>query len=206
MAEFGLQGEELKAFEALAGAMRGDCENRTWLVRYIRARKFDVKASLLAAGGPRACREAARPGAQAAEEQLRASLQWRKEMKVDGVLERGLPPQSDLIVKVGPGQGRRACAYSLTPARARATQLVPHLFHGEDKEGRPLHIERTGEINLPVLFNRVRLSLHGPSWCRRRAPQVSDANMLANHIFGQVSHPLRRIPQRPAFALRSDGR
>jgi phosphatidylinositol/phosphatidylcholine transfer protein len=89
----------------------------------------------------------------AAEKQLRAHIAWRSSVGVsaDSVLEC-LPPKSDIVRK-----------------------LIPHSFYGYDKEGHPLYIERTGEVDVPLLINLV-----------------TDKENLQNHIYG-FEHQLRRM-------------
>jgi len=80
------------------------------LLRFLRARKFDVKA---------------------AHEMFMSTLQWRVENKADTVLDHSDPNEE---------------VYQ---------HLTPHRFHGFDKEGRPIYIERTGMVKVPEVLKHL---------------------------------------------------
>lgn len=89
----------------------------------------------------------------AALEQLEEAMKWRAEVGADTVLDKP------------------------APKAALMKQLVPHAFLGTDKEGRPLYVERTGQIDVPRLLN-----LMNPS------------ELELNHTAG-YEHQLRRCRQ-----------
>jgi len=80
------------------------------LLRFLRARKFDVTN---------------------AESMLRETLDWRKEVAADDILN-------------DPGIGVGAIDDTFH-------EVISHAFHKYDKLGRPVYFEKTGEINLAEL-------------------------------------------------------
>lgn len=60
--------------------------------------------------------------------QLKEYLQWRQKEKIDSILDS--PNYAD---------------------RERIRTIIPHAYHGEDKEGRPIYIEKTGMIATAAL-------------------------------------------------------
>lgn len=85
-----------------------------------------------------------------AEKQLRNALKWRQENDVDNILNQ--PLEGGEVVK----------------------KLVGAAFQGHDKLGRPVYIERTGEINIMLLINLI--------------PEKSNHKA---HVWGQEFHQHR---------------
>lgn len=115
------QQKALTELKSLASAVEGTDEHE--LLRFLRARKFDPKAAL---------------------QQLVKYKAWRKENKVDELLNKPLPRQ-DVVKK-----------------------LISANYHGFDKQGRPVYIEKTGAIPPKAVV-----------------AYLTDNELITGHIWGQ---------------------
>lgn len=116
------------------------------LLRFLRARKFDV------------------PKAKA---MLLAAEQWRRDMKVDDIVQN----------------------FEFTE-KEEVDLYYPQYYHKIDKDGRPLYIERLGKLNVPALYGITtkerllqRLILEYEKFLIERLPACSAA----------VGHPVETV-------------
>lgn len=116
------------------------------LLRYLRARKFDV------------------PKAKA---MLLAAEQWRRDMKVDDIVQSFVFTEKEQV-----------------------DQYYPQYYHKMDKDGRPVYIERLGKLNVPALYGITtkerllqRLILEYERFLTDRLPACSAA----------VGHPVETV-------------
>ncbi|KAG1895875.1 CRAL-TRIO domain-containing protein [Suillus fuscotomentosus] len=114
--------------------------------RYLRARKFDV------------------PKAKA---MLLAAEQWRRDMKVDDIVQSFVFTEKEQV-----------------------DQYYPQYYHKMDKDGRPVYIERLGKLNVPALYGITtkerllqRLILEYERFLTDRLPACSAA----------VGHPVETV-------------
>jgi len=110
--DLGLSESEQNALNVVRKQIAGDAalddlRDATW-ARYLRHNSWRVEPAI---------------------KQMKEYLNWRKENKIDHVLDNG----GDF------------------PSKDRIRTIIPYSYHGFDKEGRPIYLEKTGRIATAAL-------------------------------------------------------